>query len=76
MMKLNKKSRKFLLGEVGVPKRLVFALAFYKLFPKSKRGEFYRLVLAGFLYKYYERVGEKEFDLQISMVRHPAGKRA
>lgn len=75
MMKLNKKSRKFLLGEVGVPKRLLFALLFYKLFPNSKRGEFYRMVLASFLYKYYKRVGEREFDLRISMVTHPAGKR-
>lgn len=75
MLELNKKSREFLLGEVGVPKRLLFALLFYKLFPNSKRSEFYRMVLGAFLYRYYERVGENEFDLRMSMVRHPAGKR-
>ena len=71
---MNKKVRKFYLEKVGMPKRLVRRVMFYKVFPKSKGKAFYDAVVNIFLYRYYEKVGEQQYLLETSIVKHPAGK--
>jgi hypothetical protein len=72
---VNKKVRKFYLEKVGMPRSLVYRLMFYKVFPKARGKALFDALVNIFLYRYYEKVGEQQFLLETSIVKHPAGKR-
>jgi hypothetical protein len=72
---MDKRTRKFFLEQVGMPRSLVYRLMFYKVFPKARGKAFFEALVNIFLYRYYEKVGEQQYLLETSFVRHPAGKR-
>lgn len=72
---MDKKTRKFFLEQVGMPRSLVYRLMFYKVFPRARGMAFFQAVANAFIHRYYERVGHDKFMLETSVVRHPAGKR-
>ncbi len=72
---MNKKTKKFLLEQVGMPRSLVYRLMFYKVFPKARGAYFFQAVANSFIHIYYKKVGHDKFMLETSIVKHPAGKR-